>query len=109
MSQILDTRFRSALTRLAQGDRVLTYQKPVDPHLEIAAILKKLDGKQALLFPSVNGCDTPVIGSSAELEGELRGRVWPRLQWHPGSVRRAMGGPLVPEVVTDAPVQEVVL
>src|ERR1700726_4579334 len=51
--QILDTRFRSALARLAQSDRILTYEKPADPHLEIAAILKKHDGRQALLFPSV--------------------------------------------------------
>jgi len=63
MSQILDTRFRSALARMVQSDRVLTYQKPVDPHLEVAAILKKLDGKQALIFPSVSGYDTPVIGN----------------------------------------------
>ena len=39
--QILDTRFRSALARLAKNDRIMTFERPADPHLEIAAVLKK--------------------------------------------------------------------
>src|SRR5258708_11027272 len=109
MSQILDTRFRSALTRLIQGNRVLTYQKPIDPHLEIAAILKKLDGKQALLFPSVNGYDTPVIGNLLSSKENCEAAFGLDFNGIRGLVQRAMGNPLVPKIVTEAPAQEVVL
>ncbi|MEH2481167.1 2,5-furandicarboxylate decarboxylase 1 [Nitrobacteraceae bacterium AZCC 2146] len=107
--QILDTRFRSALARLAQGDRILTFEKPADPHLEIAAILKKLDGKQALLFPSVKGTEIPIIGNLLSSKENCEAAFGLDFNGIRGLVQRAMGGPLPPEVVTDAPVQEVVL
>ena len=109
MSQILDTRFRSALARMIQSDRVLTYQKPVDPHLEVAAILKKLDGEQALLFPSVKGYDTPVIGNLLSSKENCEAAFGLDFNGIRGLVQRAIGGPIVPKVVTEAPVQEVVL
>ncbi len=107
--QILDTRFRSALERLAQSDRVLTYEKSADPHLEIAAILKKLDGKQALLFPSVKGTKIPVIGNLLSSKENCEAAFGLDFNGIRGLVQRAMGGPLPPEIVKDAPVQEVVL
>jgi 2,5-furandicarboxylate decarboxylase 1 len=107
--QILDTRFRSALARLAQGDRILTFEKPADTHLEIAAILKKLDGKQALLFPSVKGTEIPIIGNLLSSKENCEAAFGLDFNGIRGLVQRAMGGPLPPEVVTDAPVQEVVL
>ena len=109
MSQILDTRFRSALARMVQSDRVLTYQKPVDPHLEVAAILKKLDGKQALIFPSVSGYDTPVIGNLLSSRENCEAAFGLDFNGIRGLVQRAIGGPIVPKVVTEAPVQEVVV
>jgi 2,5-furandicarboxylate decarboxylase 1 len=105
MSQILDTRFRSALTRLIQGNRVLTYQKPIDPHLEIAAILKKLDGKQALLFPSVNGYDTPVIGNLLSSKENCEAAFGLDFNGIRGLVQRAMGNPRVPKIVTEGGVE----
>ncbi len=62
-NQILDTRFRSALGRMADQGRLQTYSAPVDPYLEVAGIMKKLDGGPALLFSKVNGHDMPVIGN----------------------------------------------
>src|ERR1700722_16569440 len=109
MPQILDTRFRSALSRLAEKDRIFTYQKPVDPHLEVAAILKKIDGKQALLFPSVQGSATPVIGNLLSSRENCEAAFGLDFNGIRGLVQRAMGGPLPPELVTEAPVQEVVL
>lgn len=108
-SQVLDTRFRSALARLAQKDRILTYEHSADPHLEIAAILKKLDGKQALLFPAVKGFDTPVIGNLLSSKENCEAAFGLDFNGIRGLVQRAMGGPLAPEVVTNAPAQEVVL
>ncbi|MET0706285.1 MAG: UbiD family decarboxylase [Tardiphaga sp.] len=107
--QILDTRFRSALARLAQQDRILTYEKLADPHLEIAAILKKHDGKQALLFPSVKDTAIPIVGNLLSSKENCEAAFGLDFNGIRGLVQRAMGGPLPPEVVTNAPVQEVVL
>ncbi|WP_217539779.1 UbiD family decarboxylase domain-containing protein, partial [Stenotrophomonas sp. GbtcB23] len=62
-SEVIDTRFRAALARMADAGRILTHEKPADPHLEIAALMKRLDGDKALLFPSVIGHHMPVIGN----------------------------------------------
>ena len=56
-SEALDTRFRSALARMARDGRVLTRQGTSDPHLEIASIMKAMDGDKALFFP--RSPDTP--------------------------------------------------
>ncbi|WP_213772240.1 UbiD family decarboxylase [Bradyrhizobium sp. dw_78] len=121
VSDILDTRFRSALLRLAQKDRVLTYDRaaavagrapanePADPHLEVAAILKKLDGRQALLFPSVIGYETPVIGNLLSSRENCEAAFGLDFNGIRGVVQRAMGSPIPPKVVTDAPVHEVVM
>ena len=62
-SGVLDTRFRSALERMAVQGRLNAYTAPIDPHLEIAAVMKKLDGGPALLFSAVDGYDIPVVGN----------------------------------------------
>ncbi|MEA2963800.1 MAG: 2,5-furandicarboxylate decarboxylase 1, partial [Alphaproteobacteria bacterium] len=41
-SGVLDTRFRSALERMAVQGRLNAYTAPIDPHLEVAAVMKKL-------------------------------------------------------------------
>lgn len=107
--QILDTRFRSALARLAQSDRILTYEKPADPHLEIAAILKKHDGSKALLFSSVKGANTPVIGNLLCSKENCEAGFGLGFKGIRGLVQRALGNPLPPQLVTEVPVQEVVL
>jgi hypothetical protein len=42
-SGVLDTRFRSALERMAVQGRLNAYTAPIDPHLKVAAVMKKLD------------------------------------------------------------------
>lgn len=107
--EVLDTRFRSALARLAQRGRILTYEKPVDPHLELAAMLKKHDGKQVLLFPSVKGTDVPVVGNLLSSRENCEAGFGLGFKGIRGLVQRALGGPLKPELVSEVPVQEVVL
>ena len=58
-SGVLDTRFRSALGRMAELGRLTAYTAPADPHLEVAAIMKTLDGGPALLFTAVDGYGMP--------------------------------------------------
>jgi 2,5-furandicarboxylate decarboxylase 1 len=106
---VLDTRFRSALERLSQAGRILTFEQPANPNLEIAAVLKKHDGKQALLFSDVVGSELPVIGNLLSSKENCEAAFGLDFNGIRGIVQRAMGGPLKPELVTDAPVQEVVL
>src|SRR5271156_6542065 len=60
---VIDTRFRSALARMIERGRLQAYTKTVDVDLEIAGIMKRLDGGPALLFSNVRGHDVPVIGN----------------------------------------------
>ena len=60
---VLDTRFRAALDRMAERGRLHTYTAPADPYLDVAGIMKKLDGGPALLFSKVTGYDMPVVGN----------------------------------------------
>jgi 2,5-furandicarboxylate decarboxylase 1 len=111
MSQlpVLDTRFRSALARLAKHERILTFEQSANPHLEIAAILKKLDGRQTLLFPRVDGYETPLVGNLLSSRENCEAAFGVDYNGIRNAVQRAISGPIAPELVEDAPVQEVVL
>lgn len=107
--QILDTRFRSALGRLSEAGRVLTYNEAVDPHLELAAYMKKLDGDKLLHFPNVKGFPMPVIGNLLSSKDNCEAAFGTDFNRIRGLVERAIGNPIPPQVVEDAPVHEVVL
>lgn len=108
-NQILDTRFRSALARLAAADRIRTFETAIDPHLEVAAVLKKYDGREALAFPQVTGFDVPVVGNLLSSRENCEAAFGVDYNGIRGLVQRAISGPLAPELVTNAPAQEVVL
>ena len=65
MSQLKNTHssFRLAIQRMSELKRIQVYEKPIDQNLDIAAVMKKLDGGKAILFPSVKGSNVPVIGN----------------------------------------------
>ena len=65
MSRIdnIHTSFRSAIQRMSELKRIQVYKDPIDQDLQIAAVMKKLDGGKAILFPSVAGSDVAVIGN----------------------------------------------
>ena len=54
MSRIdnIHTGFRSAIQRMSELKRIQVYKDPIDQDLQIAAVMKKLDGGKAILFPS---------------------------------------------------------
>src|SRR3954465_5184188 len=52
---VLDTRFRTALRRLDEAGCLLKVHSPVDPHLEIAGLVKQRDGDVGFLFENVKG------------------------------------------------------
>jgi 2,5-furandicarboxylate decarboxylase 1 len=59
----LDTRFRTALQRIADAGHLLSYGDPVDTHLEVAGIMKQLDGQGTLFFSAVKSHAMPVVGN----------------------------------------------
>ncbi|HEY7065828.1 MAG TPA: UbiD family decarboxylase [Chloroflexota bacterium] len=56
----LDTRFRTALTRLDAAGRLLKVRSRVEPDLEIAALVQQHDGDLAFLFADAAGHAMPV-------------------------------------------------
>jgi 2,5-furandicarboxylate decarboxylase 1 len=105
-SGVLDTRFRSALDRMAAQGRLTAYTAPVDPHLEVAAIMKKLDGGPALLFTAVDGYDTPVIGNLLSCQANCEAAFGIDFNGIRAFVGRALGEPKPPVLVEKAPAQQ---
>jgi 2,5-furandicarboxylate decarboxylase 1 len=66
MSEIgqVDLRMRTALRRLDEAGRLLKIESRVDPILEIAGAVVKLDGGPAMLFEDVAGYDVPVFANA---------------------------------------------
>ena len=106
---VFDTRFRSALARMADQDRMLICPGPVDPHLELAAMMKKLDGQQALYFPRVTGYDTPVVGNVLTCRENCEAAFGTDFQGIREMIGRALGAPLPPRLIDRAPAQEVIV
>ncbi|MGE0035889.1 MAG: UbiD family decarboxylase [Xanthobacteraceae bacterium] len=103
---VLDTRFRSALGRMAEQGRLAAYTAPVDPHLEAAAIMKKLDGGPALLFDKVDGFDIPVVGNLLSCQPNCEAAFGIDFRGIREFVGRALGAPQPPVLVERAPVQQ---
>jgi 2,5-furandicarboxylate decarboxylase 1 len=103
---VLDTRFRSALGRMADRGRLQTYAAPVDVNLEIAGLMKKLDGGPAVLFSKVNGHDMPVIGNLLSCQANVEAAFGIDFRGVREFVGRALGDPKPPVLVERAPAQE---
>ncbi len=105
-NSILDTRFRSALGRMADQGRLQTYSAPADPNLEVSGIMKKLDGGPALLFSKVNGHDMPVIGNLLSCQANVEAAFGIDFRGVREFIGRALGEPKPPVLVERAPAQE---
>lgn len=108
-SKVLDTSFRSALSRLAKSKRLLICDKPVDQHLEAAAILKKFDGREAILFSAIKDNPVPLIGNLLSSRENCEAAFGLDYNGIRGLIQRAMNAPIEPALAAKAPVQEVVL
>ena len=105
-NSVLDTRFRTALERMAEQGRLVTYTAPVDPHLEVAGIMKKLDGGPALLFSSVNGHGLPVVGNLLSCQANVEAAFGTDFRGVREFIGRALGEPKPPVLVERAPAQQ---
>src|SRR3954462_3870342 len=95
-NSVLDTRFRSALGRMAEAGRLQTYSAPVDPYLEVAGLMKKLDGGPSLLFAKATGHDMPVIGTWLPWQPTVEAAFGADSRNIPQFVGRALGEPKPP-------------
>lgn len=105
----IDTRFRSALARLADRGRLQAYTAPADTYLEIAGLMKRLDGGPALLFSNVKGFGIPVVGNFLACQENCEAAFGVDFRTIREFVGRALGSPRPPEPVATAPAQEVVV
>src|SRR5579859_1333660 len=105
---VLDTGFRVALRRLVEAGRLRTFARAVDVDLELAAIMKRLDGGAAVMFTSVRGHPLPVVGNLLCCRENCEAAFGLDYRGIRELVARALGNPLPPQLVPEAPVQEVV-
>jgi 2,5-furandicarboxylate decarboxylase 1 len=105
-SGVLDTRFRSALERMAAQGRLQAYTAAIDPRLKVAAIMKKLDGGPALLFSAVDGYAMPVIGNLLSCQANCEAAFGVDFNAIRALITRALGAPQPPVLVERAPAQE---
>jgi len=98
-NSVLDTRFRTALERMAEQGRLVTYTAPVDPHLEVA-------GGPALLFSSVNGHGLPVVGNLLSCQANVEAAFGTDFRGVREFIGRALGEPKPPVLVERAPAQQ---
>lgn len=102
----LDTSFRAALQRLQSAGRLRSLNREVDPECEIASIMKRLDGAEALVFPSVKGHSMPIIGNLLCSQANCEAAFGAGFREIRGFVARGLGNPILPERVNHAPCQE---
>ena len=95
---------------LAEGD-VLAVKEEVDPILEISAITKSFDGGPVLLFDKIKGYpearDVANVMASEQIYPKLFDAANDKEMMQ--RAHQALVNPIPPKVVSDAPVQEVVI
>jgi 2,5-furandicarboxylate decarboxylase 1 len=102
----LKTEFRAALARLRAAGRLRTLNREADPDYEIAALMKRLDGAEALFFPKVKGHTVPVIGNLLCSQTNCEAAFGVGYRQIREFVARALGNPVQPERVSKAPCQD---
>ena len=102
----LDTGFRPALRRMLTEGRLRDYAAPVDWDLEVAALMKRLDGGPALMFSAVKSYGMPVIGNLLACQANCEAAFGVDFHVLRDLVGRALSSPPKPPVmVAEAPVQ----
>jgi 2,5-furandicarboxylate decarboxylase 1 len=103
----VDLRFRTALGRLQRAGRIRSVTGRRDTDLEIASILKKLDGDSALVFPDVAGYAVPVIGNLLASPANCEAAFGLGFRGIRELIIRCFDGDgLPPRVVPDGPVRQ---
>jgi 2,5-furandicarboxylate decarboxylase 1 len=100
--------FRDTVAHLEAQGEVQRIFRTVDPHHELSAVMTVLDREKVVYFERVAGYDMPVVGN---LLGS-RVRIARLLDVDPLDLERrleeAIGQPVAPQMVKEAPCQEIV-
>ena len=104
----VDTRFRSALQRMAARGRLATHEAEVDWDLELASIMKKFDGDRAIAFPRVKGYGVPVVGNVLCGKANCEAAFGVDFRDLRQLISRGLDRPIPPVNVDAAPAQEVI-
>lgn len=104
---VLDLRFRTALARMAAAARLASVARPVDPYLEVAGLMKRHDGDQALLFENVAGATMPVLGNFLASTLNVEAAFGMDRDGIRTAMSRAITEPIAPIVVASGPAQDV--
>ncbi|MEA3023838.1 MAG: 2,5-furandicarboxylate decarboxylase 1 [Alphaproteobacteria bacterium] len=105
-SGVLDTRFRPSIDRMVAQGRLDAYTAPIDPHLAVAAVLKKRDGGPAVLFTAVDGYAVPVIGNVLCCQQNCEAAFGVGFRSIRDAISRAFSAPIAPVPVTNAAAQQ---
>ena len=105
-SATYDTSFRSALDRMIARGRLEAYTGQINPHLDVAAALKKRDGGPALLFTSVQGYDIPVIGNLLCCQANCEAAFGIDVHEIRSAIGRGFALPIAPVLVNKAAAQD---
>ncbi len=103
---VIDTSFRAALRRMQQAGRIDAFKHEADTEFQIAGMMKKLDGGPALLFPRVKGHTMPVLGNMLSCRENCEAAFGVDYLGIRQFVARALGNPVAPVLVKNAPVHE---
>jgi len=101
-SEVFDTDFRSSLDRMAALGRLEAYTAPIDPHLEVAGVMKKRDGGPALMFTAVDGYAIPVIGNLLCCQPNCEAAFGTDFRGIRDAIGRALTSPIAPTTVERA-------
>ena len=105
----LDTAFRSVIRRLHEESRILCVGSTIDPHLELPAFVKSLDGDRAFFFAQVKGWDIPVCSNLLASRENTLAALGLDLQGLRKAVQRAVDEPIPTVEVEKGCCQEIVI
>jgi 2,5-furandicarboxylate decarboxylase 1 len=98
---------RRFLQALESSGRLLTIARPVDSHLEMAAVIYAL-GERPVLFEHVTGSDYPVVAGLCSRRDLVALGLGIAQEQLVSTLSHALHNPVAPPVVMAAPCQEVV-
>src|SRR3984893_2042429 len=91
---------------MVEQGRLDAYTAPIDPHLAVAAVLKKRDGGPAVLFTALDGYAVPVIGNVLCCQQNCEAAFGVGFRSIRDAISRAFSSPIAPERVTNAAAQQ---
>lgn len=104
-----DQSLRVVLAALERDGELRRVAEPVSPRFELSAMLSAGDGGPALLFESVHGSPTPIVGNVLGSRARIAESLGVAVDELGERIVAALASPIEPAPAGDAPCQEVVV